>query len=150
MGPRKPYEQLSRTMKFWRDHPSRYVEYQRGQAIKRELKRKPRIKKQTINQALRHIERRYGLTIFQYNQMLATQGDVCAVCHQKNTPAHRNGKSHERVLAVDHDHITGKIRGLLCHRCNYIVGTVESDLGGRARRYLRQFDVGPPGVPPQA
>jgi hypothetical protein len=53
---------------------------------------------------------RYGLTPDDYARMLQQQGDVCAIC--KKVPAKG------RRLNVDHDHVTGQVRGLLCFRCN--------------------------------
>jgi hypothetical protein len=50
-----------------------------------------------------------GVTSEQYEAMLAAQGGGCAICG--NPPKTRR-------LDVDHDHRTGKVRGLLCHRCN--------------------------------
>lgn len=52
---------------------------------------------------------RYGITMEEYSRLLAEQGGCCAIC--KGTPGHRR-------LDVDHDHVTGKVRGLLCHMCN--------------------------------
>lgn len=56
-----------------------------------------------------NLERKYRITEGEYNQLLMLQGGVCKICgvHPKS-----------RRLAVDHDHRTGRIRGLLCHRCN--------------------------------
>lgn len=50
-----------------------------------------------------------GVSIEEYDRMLAAQGGGCAICH--NPPKNRR-------LHVDHDHKTGKVRGLLCFRCN--------------------------------
>jgi hypothetical protein len=87
---------------------------------------------------------RYGIEPEEYQRLMALQRGVCAICHEANTP---NGEI-PRMLAVDHDHVTGEVRGLLCHGCNYLVGTVESDRGKRALRYLRPNTT--PGVPPSS
>jgi hypothetical protein len=52
------------------------------------------------------ILRRYDITQKEYDSLLESQNGCCAICHREVT------------LTVDHDHITGKIRGLLCNRCN--------------------------------
>lgn len=59
---------------------------------------------------------KYGITEEQYNLLLEAQGEVCAIC--KN----RCRDSRGRGLAVDHDRMTGKIRGLLCSPCNQALG----------------------------
>ena len=55
----------------------------------------------------------YGVTVEEYNLMLGHQGGVCALCGRPP------GK---KPLAVDHDHETGKVRGLLCQNCNVGLG----------------------------
>lgn len=51
--------------------------------------------------------------------MLAAQGGKCAICGGTNPGGHR--------LAVDHDHTTGAVRGLLCHACNAGIGKLRDD-----------------------
>ena len=55
----------------------------------------------------------YGIDLETYNKMLVQQGGVCKICKKKDK--HQN-------LAVDHDHKTGKVRGLLCCMCNRGLG----------------------------
>lgn len=59
----------------------------------------------------------YGITPEEYNEILRSQGNKCAICGM--TPE-ENGKN----LSVDHDHKTGKVRGLLCHKCNTGLGAL--------------------------
>jgi hypothetical protein len=61
----------------------------------------------------------YKLTVEDYEAMLKYQGGVCCVCRQ---PEPTKG----RRLSVDHNHTTGLIRGLLCSRCNPILGKIEN------------------------
>ena len=65
------------------------------------------------------LKRRYGITLEQYDQMLNEQNGVCAICGGVNKGGWR--------LAVDHDHNTGEIRGLLCQNCNRRVGDLENN-----------------------
>jgi len=61
----------------------------------------------------------YNLSIKEYNELLTIQSGVCAICG--NPP---NGK----YLNVDHDHSTGKVRGLLCQSCNVILGCANDSI----------------------
>lgn len=73
----------------------------------------------------RWLERQYGLTERDYNQLLAEQGGVCAICQQPETDTNKYGTV--KMLAVDHDHETGVIRGLLCQECNTGIGSLKHD-----------------------
>ncbi len=59
----------------------------------------------------------YNLSVNQYNAMLDRQAGCCAICRRKC-------KSNKR-LAVDHDHDTGQVRGLLCAGCNTMLGHMD-------------------------
>jgi hypothetical protein len=80
---------------------------------------------------------RYGITVAEYEQRLTEQGGTCAVCQGPNTGNSMNGKPHE-VFAVDHDHETGAVRGLLCQPCNRGLGNFrdQPELLRRAIDYL--------------
>ena len=77
------------------------------------------------------LKRDYGLSLKQYDQMLAMQDGRCAICG--NPPE-------GRVLCVDHSHETGKVRGLLCHHCNTALGMCKDDPGllRKAAEYLEE------------
>ncbi len=62
------------------------------------------------------------MTIRQYDEMLEAQDGACAICLWPETVM-RQGEL--IALAVDHDHHTGQVRGLLCHRCNVALVLVE-------------------------
>ena len=66
---------------------------------------------------------RYGISKEQYDALLAAQGGVCSICALAGTV-----KKEKRSLCVDHDHKTGKIRGLLCHAHNFLVGYAHDSL----------------------
>ncbi len=61
----------------------------------------------------------YKITSKDYKIMLENQNNVCAICEKPET-ALKNGKV--KSFAIDHDHLTGKIRGLLCSKCNRGIG----------------------------
>ncbi len=73
----------------------------------------------------------FGLTEQQYDQMLSTQDECCAICG-------KHQKEFKRSFAVDHCHTTEKIRGLLCMKCNLLLGYANDniDILASAIRYL--------------
>lgn len=62
-----------------------------------------------------HMRRRYGIDLPEYEALLAAQGGVCAICGAES-PNH-----------IDHDHATGKVRGILCFNCNGGLGQFHDD-----------------------
>jgi len=67
----------------------------------------------------------FGITIDEYKQMLLEQRGVCAICKQPETSTYKGRLRH---LAVDHNHETGRIRGLLCNDCNIALGWFKDDV----------------------
>jgi hypothetical protein len=95
-------------------------------------------------QHARHIETVYALTADQYDAQKAAQGGVCAICRRAT------GKT--KRLAVDHDHRTGLVRGLLCGPCNRdLIGRHPVPVLARAIEYLTDppapRTIGPITVP---
>lgn len=72
-----------------------------------------------------HLLKAFNLTVEQYDHMFEQQNGLCAICGNPETTT-RNGKV--KHLAVDHDWKTGKIRALLCARCNTAVGSLGDNL----------------------
>ena len=79
------------------------------------------------------LKKAYGITLEQYDQMAEAQGHKCAICESTEP------KSHGARFAVDHDHKTGKVRGLLCGPCNMGMGKLGDDIAllTSAIEYLR-------------
>jgi hypothetical protein len=71
------------------------------------------------------LQRFYGITVEEYDILLEAQGGVCAICRKPPTMVIR-GDTVAR-LAVDHDHASGRVRGLLCGSCNQMLGSVDDD-----------------------
>jgi hypothetical protein len=66
----------------------------------------------------------YGITAADYDRLHESQKGLCAVCRQKETHKIRGVI---RPLCIDHDHFTGRVRGLLCNRCNTALGLLGDD-----------------------
>jgi hypothetical protein len=69
---------------------------------------------------LRYNLAKHGLTIEEYNAMVVAQNGVCAICHKEEISRQR--------LSVDRDHLTNKVRALLCIRCNCILGYAKDSI----------------------
>jgi Recombination endonuclease VII len=64
-----------------------------------------------------HLKRRFGISAAEYDALLAQQGGACAICRRRS----------KYRLCVDHCHLTGRIRGLLCYSCNLALGHLKDD-----------------------
>jgi hypothetical protein len=86
------------------------------------------------------IRQQYGLRLGEFDELMSIQGGACGICESKVSIG-RHGK--ENRLCVDHDHKTGLVRGLLCHRCNTALGKFFDDpkLLTRALMWLKQEEL---------
>jgi len=65
-----------------------------------------------------HLKQAYGMTLEDYNELFLRQNKKCAICGKHQSESTRR-------FGVDHDHKTGKVRGILCNRCNTALGCFE-------------------------
>lgn len=86
------------------------------------------------------LKRQYGMSIADYVKMLTEQNGVCAVCGKPETHV-KNGKLAN--LAVDHCHNSEKVRGLLCVKCNLMLGYAKDDIAvlESAIQYLKRSEA---------
>lgn len=79
-------------------------------------------------------EQRYGISPEAYDAQAAAQGYLCEICREANP--------HGKPLGVDHNHVTNANRGLLCDRCNKVLGFVRDsqELLLRILFYARKHD----------
>jgi len=88
------------------------------------------------------IRKKFGLEPGDYNIMFNAQKGLCAIC---GLPEKHKYKGRLIKLAVDHNHSTGKIRGLLCSECNIAIGNLKVDSFGilnlqTAIKYIEETD----------
>jgi hypothetical protein len=76
------------------------------------------------------LKNRYSITLEEYNNMLESQDYICAICGTDKPGG--MGRFH-----VDHNHITGKVRGLLCNNCNMLLGYYE--LGKNIDKWTKKY-----------
>lgn len=104
------------------DNRHKILSYQRSKKLSR-----PEIYE---NYRLKH---KYGITKSDYENLLKKQNGKCAIC----------GERSEKKLHVDHNHETGRVRGLLCHNCNITIGRMKEnpDALRSAAEYLEMNTV---------
>jgi hypothetical protein len=83
----------------------------------------------------------YGITLIAYEARLAEQQGVCAVCGKAEGVFGRHGEI--KKLAVDHNHITGEVRDLLCDVCNRTIGMLETGRASMAQlgEYIARWAI---------
>lgn len=70
---------------------------------------------------------KYNLTKDEFDQMLVSQNNLCAICGQPETKVH-NISGRVQRLSIDHDHKTSVVRELLCARCNLVLGNCDDNI----------------------
>lgn len=65
------------------------------------------------------LKRQFGLSLEKYTEMFNSQSGLCAICNKSQS---------YKMLAVDHNHKTGRVRGLLCSICNTVLGLLYEDM----------------------
>lgn len=116
-------------------HKEEYLKYCRAHRsrINANLKR---YRDENPDRAKGYMLKRYGITFEQWNSMLVEQGNACAIC--------KNEFVSRKQVQVDHCHVTGTTRKLLCSKCNMLVGFLEGpeQLLNTARAYIIAFHSG--------
>lgn len=81
------------------------------------------------------LESRYGITVKDYNEMFEQQQGCCEICGRHQSEV-------SRTFDVDHNHTTGKVRGLLCVDCNRCLGCVRENVItlAKAIEYLNKYN----------
>ena len=127
---------------FWRrkkynndaNYRKRVIEYNRKLFLKKYRNDEDFRNRTKFNSWKRELKRIFGMTPNQYDELLKIQNESCGICGISS-------KEIKKRLSVDHDHITGKVRGLLCTRCNMAIGMFDVDKLGfklleKAKNYL--------------
>ena len=81
----------------------------------------------------------YGIDSDEYERLLTEQGGRCKICNSD-----KPGRKTNKFFSVDHNHTTGKVRGLLCSKCNSAIGLMQdsSAILRKAAEYLDQHNEG--------
>lgn len=109
--------------RLWRQNSKKYRQTANGKSKTAKSKKawesenKACIKGYNLRASLKF---NYGLSLEEYKAMVKSQNNRCAICDGKEKRKSPNGKI--KRLSVDHDHSTGRVRGLLCSDCNALLG----------------------------
>lgn len=84
-------------------------------------------------------QKRFGVSLIEREAMEASQDYKCAICGREEVALHQNGTP--KRLAIDHDHQTNQVRGLLCYQCNNMLGCARDDINVllNAIEYLKKY-----------
>lgn len=120
---KNPLPGRERAKRFAQKNPEKLKKYQKTWKERHPEKRKLYQRNSAI--------RAYGIEPEMYYKMLEQQGNGCAICF---------AKSERRAMNIDHDHTTGKVRGLLCDKCNLTLGFMErEEWVEKAKQYLAKY-----------
>lgn len=123
MHKKNPTPGRERARKFALNNPDRVKKYQKTWKERHPEKRKLYTRNSRI--------RAYGIEPETYYLMLEQQGHRCAIC---------KAEPKRRMMSIDHNHDTGKVRGLLCDGCNLSLGHLERiEWVEKAKQYLAQY-----------
>lgn len=136
-------ERIAEVKRLWRERnkdrcnlrDKEYREKNKETLYKSNLEwRKNNPDKMAIHYRKRNLKIKYGMSLEDYDNLLAKQNHVCAICEQKETIPNR-------PLSVDHCHDTGKVRGLLCNDCNrnLIAQRNDAEIFYRAAKYITRY-----------
>lgn len=116
--------QIKNTTNWFKLNPQKRKEYNEKRRIREEADPLRYQKKRELA-----LLKKYGINQKNYDELLEKQKGGCAICERKPSI---------KPLHVDHCHKTGIVRGLLCHQCNWYLGTVESgtNILDRIKNYL--------------
>lgn len=123
---RNPDEVNRRQREYREKNPDKFKEYYQKHKEKRLIFARSSM-----------LKKKYGLTLDSYEEMLLKQKGKCAICESGF------GDKKPNLPNIDHCHVTGKVRGLLCSPCNIILGYIEnrekniSDFYKRFMEYLK-------------
>lgn len=130
-------EYYSTNKKRIRDTNSDYRKLNRGEILVRQKnyrevnKESIRVRSKKYYKESQHVIKshnlkKYKISLEEYNNMLLSQNNLCSICNQEETSLSSLGKV--KNLAVDHCHKTGKVRGLLCWKCNVSLGRFKDSI----------------------
>lgn len=96
-----------------------------------------------FNRADKYYKRKYNISYNSYLKMCENNKNKCSICGTVKIPSGNSSKGSKDVLVLDHCHVTGKIRGILCQECNQGLGLFRDNIDNlvMAHLYLLQTET---------
>jgi hypothetical protein len=120
----KSYKQTAEQRQYMKDYKIAYRERPEYKSMRKaeyeRLKSSPSFEARKLKIRAQNLKNNFGITLEIYEQMDQAQKGVCAICG-KYPPK-------KKCLCVDHNHKTGKVRGLLCNLCNAALGGFKDNI----------------------
>lgn len=118
--------EMAQTMAWYAKHPERAKELDAAyrDRNREKIRAQQKVRHERTKDIVRKyiLKKKYGITVADYQRLLVLQGGRCAIC-RSDKPGGRGLRFY-----VDHDHVTGKTRGLLCIRCNTGIGGLRDNV----------------------
>lgn len=111
----------SKTKKYRRKHYVKNADKCNARTTSWRIRNPDKYKK---SERIRHLRAKYKISLEDYNKLFVAQKGVCAICKRLDAS---KAASELAPLCVDHCHETGKVRGLLCHKCNRDLASIENE-----------------------
>lgn len=127
----KAYQIAYRKSKQCKVSQKKYIQTIKGKATRNRYNKKPSAQLTRRKAQLKFL---YGLSLEQYTILFNKQSGLCKICNRHQSVL-------KSKLCIDHDHVTNQIRGLLCKRCNSVLGLMEdnSKILLASANYLEKF-----------
>lgn len=122
-----------------RESRKKYRKTDSGKAYTKAYRQTEKFKEGNYKRFWKHrLRKEYGLEEKDYEEMLTVQGNCCAICGDK----FEDDKMNKKDPCIDHDHVTKKLRGILCRSCNLLLGYAKDsrEILAKAISYLKQYE----------
>jgi len=124
---------------YYKKNREHVLKVQHDSYMRNSTKQKERARRWVLNNPAKvkdsMLQRVHGINLQTYNELFKLQNGRCSICDKHQTELNRS-------LAVDHSHMTGKVRGLLCSKCNTGIGQFNESIlvMTKAQEYLKKHD----------
>ena len=124
---------------YYQKYSKKYFQSEKGKNTLKKYMSSDSGKESLRKAVLKYNRKKNGFTEELFEERLSLQNNLCAICGSD-----KPSKSNKNDWHADHDHISGKPRGILCSGCNTLLGRIESvgfDWTDKAKQYLDKYSI---------